>query len=1338
MKRRIFSALTALALCLSLCPTWALAAGETWYISPYEGDDITLEAGKKYVAKSEEAGGGVEELALPEGGPLPDAYLDYAEGILTVYGEVTIYGTLAMELTNIAAAVQLAVKNGGGALATLKVLGGDWSGLDLLDNTNTTLTLDPGVSLEVSSNTPSFLSARSTITIQYPEGSSETGSIKISNDNDQGPSIRNLTVKNAQSVEIVHNGTNSAILNMENCPDVKVSGSEISSRFGSKIKYGIKDSAVTVDGVTLTLDGEWLYDGDISSEVDPSFRDSCCYKAGNGVAYYSTSASASNPSYLDATLTLVDVTHDGFEYEPRDTSTTTIVAKGTNKIDQIAVLSNNTVTVESQDGGTLDTFVYFLSDNANIAYGNVSLPDLLLGKLTVASGATLTIPEGKALEIVDPAWLTVADGGAINNLGTITLKGNAASGDVSQAIKDLKLTGTGTVKVLEPNPADPDTPIEKIYDNDGNPVVPKVDLDFTKDDTASGDLDTDGYHWDKDTKTLQLKNANIGTLTLPGNVAVTVELAGTSTLENLSIGTQGGYSQKMNVTVSGTGNLTVKDFISNGTDGDSFTVAKGATVTAEEGISIGASGGVNSTVTVNGTLVAKGGTGNAIYTGEVIVGETGKLTVSGYAGVVVNGVQSGSDFSGDFKTGAFTLKDGGSFTTIGECEGGNIVAASALTAGAIVLPEPNVNYLPPDCVLNADATKLLVKDSNPEEIYTKPFTIYHTHDWKWKYNDTGHWQECGTNHNDPCRDESGKPRKYNEGPHDFDASGICTVCKYSKNGGGGGGGGGGTVTPPRPTHQHRWAKDWTADIRYHWHECTASGCGLTSNRYKNGYGEHVYDHDLDDVCNECGYDRAAGHIHIWAEEWSQDGAHHWHACTVEGCILTDNSRMDGYGEHTYDDGQDAVCNDCGYEREIEPPKPVHTHSWAEEWSHDGTHHWHECTAEGCGLTENSQKDGYGEHRYDGDQDAVCNDCGYEREVVTPPEPVHTHKWAEGWSHDGTHHWHECTAEGCGLTGNSQKEGYGAHAYRNSQDAVCNICGYERAVEPPSTRPTASRGGGGSGTVNAYAITIEESEHGRVASNRSRANRNDTVTLTAIPGGGYVLDTLSVTSSRGGNIELTALDGGKYTFTMPGSSVTVKAAFTLLPGGGAGPCTGGADCPSRGFTDLGGSSAWYHEAVDFALRNGLMSGYSNGTFVPNGHLSRAMLAQILYNRAGKPAVTGGSVFADVADGQPYAPAIAWAAANGIISGYGNGLFGPNDNVTREQLAVILWRYAGSPAATAKELHFADADAAGRYAMEALHWAVGNGILNGYGDGRLNPKGLVTRAQAAQMLKNYLEG
>ena len=301
-------------------------------------------------------------------------------------------------------------------------------------------------------------------------------------------------------------------------------------------------------------------------------------------------------------------------------------------------------------------------------------------------------------------------------------------------------------------------------------------------------------------------------------------------------------------------------------------------------------------------------------------------------------------------------------------------------------------------------------------------------------------------------------------------------------------------------------------------------------------------------------------------------------------------------------------------------------------------------------------------------------------------------------------------------------------------------GYQTATKPnPQPNPGGNSGGGSGGggwSSSTYAITVEKSEHGKVTSNRTNASNGSTVTLTVTPDSGYVLDTLTVTDSRGNEIKLTAQGGGKYTFTMPSRAVTVKASFVPLPDDTQKPCDGGADCPSRGFSDLGSVGTWYHEAVDYVLRNGLMNGYSNGTFGPNDNLSRAQFAQILFNKEGRPVVNYLLQYSDVANGAWYTEAIRWATSQGVVGGYGNGNFGPNDNITREQLAVMLWRYAGSPAATDKELHFNDADKASGYALAALRWAVENGIINGKGGGILDPQGLATRAQTAQMLKNFL--
>lgn len=359
------------------------------------------------------------------------------------------------------------------------------------------------------------------------------------------------------------------------------------------------------------------------------------------------------------------------------------------------------------------------------------------------------------------------------------------------------------------------------------------------------------------------------------------------------------------------------------------------------------------------------------------------------------------------------------------------------------------------------------------------------------------------------------------------------------------------------------------------------------------------------------------------------------------------------------------------------------------------------------------------------------------EVYTGPITIHkNHNWSGEWSSNETHHWHRCIYLGC-----TAKDSEAPHYYGSTGVCVCGKHGSPQPPVPPGEDPVTPGGSSGSSSrphssssATTYTITVEDAAHGAVTANRRQASSGSTVTLTVTPDSGYALDTLTVTDSRGEELRLTARDGGKYTFTMPGRDVTVYAAFVPLPG--QAPCDGGAGCPSYGFTDVEGVGTWYHEAVDYVLRAGLMDGYGGERFGPNEPLTRAQFVQILFNKAGKPVGNSLLQYNDVAEGEWYTDAIRWAAGQGIAGGYGNRTFAPNDNLTREQLAVMLWRYAGSPAAT-QELHFADAGNAGGYALDALRWAVANGVLNGDGNGLLNPTGLTTRAQAAQVLRNLAE-
>ena len=163
------------------------------------------------------------------------------------------------------------------------------------------------------------------------------------------------------------------------------------------------------------------------------------------------------------------------------------------------------------------------------------------------------------------------------------------------------------------------------------------------------------------------------------------------------------------------------------------------------------------------------------------------------------------------------------------------------------------------------------------------------------------------------------------------------------------------------------------------------------------------------------------------------------------------------------------------------------------------------------------------------------------------------------------------------------------------------------------------------------------------------------------------------------------------------------------------------------------NAWYTEAVKYCQENGLMRSTSAVSFEPNGVMTRAMLAAVLYRRAGEPAVAGTDNFTDTMDDVWYSDAILWATQNGIISGYGNGLFGTDDPVTREQLVAILWRLAGSPSVN-HSVTFTDQGSISAYAVAAVAWAKENNVINGKSRNHFDPHGNATRAEVAVVLMN----
>lgn len=179
-----------------------------------------------------------------------------------------------------------------------------------------------------------------------------------------------------------------------------------------------------------------------------------------------------------------------------------------------------------------------------------------------------------------------------------------------------------------------------------------------------------------------------------------------------------------------------------------------------------------------------------------------------------------------------------------------------------------------------------------------------------------------------------------------------------------------------------------------------------------------------------------------------------------------------------------------------------------------------------------------------------------------------------------------------------------------------------------------------------------------------------------------------------------------------------------------------------FNDVMSEDAWYYDAVYAAYEAGLMEGVGEDTFAPNDLLTRSALITTIYRMAGSPAVSGGSSFSDVPDGEWYTAAVVWGTENGIIEGVADGLFDPDGYVTREQVAVMMYRYhiftGGEKTDGAGALdHFTDAGSISGWALDAMAWAVGAKVLNGVSDEPpvLNPLGTATRAEIAQILVNY---
>lgn len=422
--------------------------------------------------------------------------------------------------------------------------------------------------------------------------------------------------------------------------------------------------------------------------------------------------------------------------------------------------------------------------------------------------------------------------------------------------------------------------------------------------------------------------------------------------------------------------------------------------------------------------------------------------------------------------------------------------------------------------------------------------------------------------------------------------------------------------------------------------------------------------------------------------WTFDADGKWQGYTVSGkgaCLHT------GYGTHENtvpatcgEAGRtETICDNCG---EVTATKEIPA---------TGEHTWDNGTV----TTEPTENE-------PGVRTFTCAVCGATKTAPIPATGAHDYQFTRTVAPT-------CTADGYDLYTCS---GCGATEKRNSKPAL----GHKWDSGKVTTEPTETAPG-----VRTYTCTVcGEVKTEVIPATGAHTHKWDAGKVTTAP---------------------TATTPGVRTYTCTICGQTKEEV--IPPTGGSTVCPGGPSCPSYGFRDVAGPADWSHEGIDYCVRRSLMVGTGVGTFSPNAVCSRAQIVQILYNLSGDTADYGNYYlpFTDVAPGDWFYEAVAWAYANDIVAGTSATTFAPNVDITREQMTVILYGYTAkyAPAFTGGGTslgQFPDAGSVANWAYAAMNWAVGNGLISGiesYGVTYLTPQGSATRAQASAIIMRYCQ-
>ena len=571
-----------------------------------------------------------------------------------------------------------------------------------------------------------------------------------------------------------------------------------------------------------------------------------------------------------------------------------------------------------------------------------------------------------------------------------------------------------------------------------------------------------------------------------------------------------------------------------------------------------------------------------------------------------------------------------------------------------------------------------------------------------------------------------------------------------------------TVASDEPVHTHDWAETWSKDEADHWKTC--SGCTELAEKAAHTWNEGEVTTEPTETttgvktytCTVCDQTKTEeipvlAHTHSWAETWSKDEADHWKTCS--GC-----AELGEKAAHTWNEGEVTTeptettagvktytCTVCDQTKTEEIPMIPVAGAPIVEITEEVTGE-NELTLTFT-LKNNAGFKGYGLY-VEYDETAMTLKALNAGALSTG---LFTANVDEAYANFANAK--EVTGDGVLFTAVFDTTNAKAGEYEFTLSGTMTNASYakeEVEVAPYTYTITCTAHVWGEWEVTTPATCTEDGVKTRVC---SFCGETETAAIPALghTWGEWEVTTPATCTEAGVKTRTCSVCGETETAAIPAAGHNwgddnicddcgaKKSAADIRP---VGPSVGDEDdgivLP---FVDVNVND-WFYNDVVYVYVNGLMNGTSATTFDPYGITTRGQIVTILWRLEGQPAVSGACPFTDVAVGSYYETAITWAAANGIVTGYDATTFGPDDQITREQMAAILYRYAmgkqlASPALVNNLAVFTDADKISAYAVDAMNWAVGQGLINGMGDGTVAPQGQAIRAQAAAILHRFCE-